>query len=389
MPTVTQTIKFRNQRRAKEQHNPRMRIGLALGIVLCLVGVLVSLTTVWIYSNLTRNLPSVDVLPSLFEQPDGILLRPTYLYDRTHEHIIHTLENPATAGKRYLQVGKEGSIAQDYFSKYLIDATVAASDPGIWKHPGFTITGSATGTHPTLAQQLVSDLVLIDEPASIQRNIRERLLAAQVTAEFGREKILEWYLNSTTYGDLIYGADAAAYAYFGKSATELSLAEAIMLVAISNAPAVNPISGSQVLKQQQARVIQAMLDNGMISTGDAHQALAENLIFQADQENNSISPAFVDLVLKQLSSQMSLERIRRGGFDIVTTLDYGLQMQAKCATEIQIDRIQGALDASSDMDVGNCEAAQLLPNLQLSLENYLKIYSDVVSFHIQGRSWHM
>jgi membrane peptidoglycan carboxypeptidase len=276
-------------------------------------------------------------------------------------------------------VGKEGSTAQDQFSKYLIDATVAATDPGIWKHPGFTLNGTGSGTHPTLAQRLVSDLILIDEPASLQRNIRERLLAAQVTTEFGREKILEWYLNSASYGDLIYGADAASRAYFGKSASELSLAEAAMLVAISNAPATNPLSGSQVHKQQQERVVLAMLDNGFISTSDAQQAFSENLQFQADKESNSITPAFVDLVMEQLSTQMSLERIRRGGFDIVTTLDYGLQMQAKCATEIQIDRIQETQNYSNNMDVGDCQAAKLLPNLQKRLEEPIgNIHVDVV-----------
>ncbi len=379
MRTVSQTIKFRNQRRVKEQHNPLMRIGLGFGILLCLVGVIGSLAGVWFYSNLTRDLPSIDTLPSLLEPPEGILLHPTRLFDRTHEHVISILENPAVTGKRYLSVDKEGQTSPEQFSKYLIDATIVASDPGFWNHPGFTLAGWSDGTHPTLAQKLVSDLVLIDEPVSLQRNIRERLLAAQVTYKFGHEKILEWYLNSAPYGDFIYGADAAALAYFGKSASMLDLGEAAMLAVISKSPAINPNPGSQVLKLQQQQVIQAMLNQGLIATSDAQKAIKEDLQFQIEPERNSIAPAFTDQVLEQLGSQLNLDRIRRGGFDIVTTLDYELQMQVKCATDIQLARIQGAEEAAINMDIEDCEAAKLLPNLQLSNENQFEdINANVV-----------
>jgi len=379
MPTASQTIKFRTQRRIKEQHNPWMTIGLLIAILFCMFVVIVSLTGVWFYTNLTRDLPSIEVLPTLLEPPEGILLQPTRIYDRTQEHVILTLENPAVAGKRYLQVGKEGQVDEDHFSRYLIDATVMASDPGFWKHSGYTVIGLSEGEHPTLAQGLVSDLVLIDEPESLQRNIRERLLAAQITGKFGREKVLEWYLNSAQYGDLIYGADAAAQAFYGKSASKLSLAEATMLVAISKAPLINPHTGSQVLKQQQEQIILAMLGNDLINVSDAQKAISEELHFRTGSETRPLAPAFTDLVMEQLSSQMSLERVRRGGYDIVTTLDYELQIQARCATETQIARLQGKQESDVTIDGKVCDAAQLLPNLQLNQENrYQDIHANVV-----------
>jgi len=379
MPTVSQTIKFRNHRRVKEQRNPWMKIGLSIGILLSLLGVIGSLVGVGFYTNLTRDLPSIEVLPSLLEPPDGRLLRPTRLYDRTYEHIILTLENPAAAGKRYLEVGNEGQSKEGQLSQYLIDASVVAYDPSFWKNPGYAIAGWSEETHPTLAQRLVSDLVLFNEPASLQRNIRERLLAAQITSKFGREKIMEWYLNSAQYGNLIYGADAAANVYFGKSASMLNLAEAAMLTAISKTPAINPNTGSQLLKQQQEKIIQAMLDVGVITANDAQKAVEEDVHFQTPPEIHQIAPAFTELVLEQLSSQINLERVRRGGYNIVTTLDYGLQIQASCATDIQIARIQGMQEPSATADGLDCDAAQLLPNLQLSLENPLQdLHANVV-----------
>ena len=95
---------------------------------------------------------------------------------------------------------------------------------------------------------------------------------------------MEWYLNSAQYGDLIYGADAAAHAFFGKSATQLDLAEATMLVAISKTPAINPQTGSQYLKQQQEQIILAMLGNDFISLSDAQQAVFEQVNFHTVAE---------------------------------------------------------------------------------------------------------
>ena len=94
--------------------------------------------------------------------------------------------------------------------------------------------------HPTIAQKLVFDLLLFNEPPSLRRALRERILAAQITAQFGRTQILEWYLNSAHFGRYAFGADAAAQLYFGKSATGLSPAESAILAAVSDSPSLNP-----------------------------------------------------------------------------------------------------------------------------------------------------
>jgi membrane carboxypeptidase/penicillin-binding protein len=379
MPTVSQIVKIRNQRRNEVKHHPLMKIGLAISILLCLAGVVVCIEGLWLYTNITRDLPSIEVLPSLLEPPDGVYLQPTRLYDRTNLHLILTLENPSAAGKRYLKVGKEGGPGISQFSQFLIDATIAESDPSYWKHPGYSLAGWFEGTHPTLAQRLISDLVLIDEPPSIQRNIRERLLAAQVTDRYGREKILEWYLNSAEYGDLIYGADAAARVFFGKTASELDLAEAAMLTTISKSPEMNPYTGTQLLKQKQEQIIQTMLYYGLVSVDKAQNAIDEDINFQAPQEKMSIASAFASLVLEQLGSKINLQQVRRGGFDIITTLDYDLQIQVYCATKTQIARMQESQQPVVTLGDDDCKAAQLLPNLQMSSENPLQdLHAEVV-----------
>ena len=250
-----------------------MKLGLVSGIFFSLLLMIFAMAGIWYYLDLTQDLPSVDALSSLLEPPNGTLLQPTRLYDRTHQHIILTLENPAAAGRQYIQVGSHDQAGMNQASQYLVDSTIAMFEPGFWTSPGYTLTGISAGTHSTLAQLLISNLVLDEEPPSLKRSIRERMLAAQVTAQFGRENILEWYLNSAQYGEYIYGADAAARAYFGMSATNLSLAEAAMLTAIAKTPSIKPMIGSQYLKDQQEQVIQAMYRDGFISLDEVQQAI--------------------------------------------------------------------------------------------------------------------
>ena len=345
-----------------------MRLGLVSGLLISLLLVIIAMAGIWYYINLTQNLPSVNALPTLLEPPNGTLLQPTRLYDRTHEHVILTLENPSAAGKQYLHIGTNSQAEGNQAYQYLVDATIAVNDPGFWKEPGYTLSGISHGTHSTLAQLLISNLVLDSEPSSVKRNIRERMLAAQVTAHFGREKILEWYLNSTQYGEFVYGADAAARVYFGKSATQLSLAEAAMLTTIAETPSVSPLIVSQFLKNQQELVIQRMLVYGFISAEDTQKALKEDIQFQPQKEAGSLAPSFTSLILRQISSVLLLERVNRGGFEIVTTLDYGLQLQAACASQEQLARFQGVQEQVVTVDGNPCEAARLLPTIQTAVE---------------------
>jgi membrane carboxypeptidase/penicillin-binding protein len=363
MHSVSQTMRLRRHRQTRHQHGVWSKLGLVGALTISLVAIMTSMLMIWYYVDLSRSLPSIALLPAFLDPPNGLLLKPTRIYDRNHQHVLLTLENPSAKDKQYLYIGKEGEAGLAEGSRYLVDATVVALDPGFWDHAGFSISGVTEGTRPTLAQRLVSSLLLDTEPSSPRRNIRERLLASQVTAQYGREKVLEWYLNSAQYGESLYGADSASWVYFGKSAADLTLAEAAMLTAIAEKPSINPLTGSQILAQQQEYIIQKMFVKGLVSGDEALGALKENVQFKAQASMQSSAPAFTATVLEQLGSRIPLERIYRGGFDIVTTLDYGLQQQADCAARVQIARIQGAREEALTTDGNPCEAGGFLPEL--------------------------
>ncbi len=376
MPTISQVIKFRQARRSRESQSPWGRIGLALAIAASLMMVSAIAFGTWYYISLVKGLPQINNLPNLVEPSRGTLLQPSKLFDRYHQHVILTLENPSAQSRQYLLVSEDGQAGANAFSQHLVDATLSVFDPGFWSEPGYSLSGIAQGTHPTLAQLLASGLLLGDEPASIKRNIQERLLAMQMTAQYGRQKVLEWYLNSARYGEFIYGADAASHAYLGKPATQLTVAEAALLTAMLESPGLDPWASGQVLRDRQVRVIQAMLENGVIGGSDAQEALQENIEIQAPRTPLSLAPDFTNLVLLQLSAEVPIERIYQGGYEITTSLDYGLQKQAECATRTQLDRVQGSSGQATPDEAAACEAASLLPALPTA---NLKIPSEVLA----------
>lgn len=329
---------------------------------ICILSTFFGITAAIGYNLLTAQLPSLETLPLLLEPPNGLLLHPTRLYDRTGDHVLLTLENPAATSRKYLSLDEN---APEHLPKWLIQAVIAKLDPAFWSHAGFSVTGISSNQHTTLAQRLVDELLLWDEPPGIRRALRERLLAAQVTAHYGRDKILEWYLNSANFGHLAYGADAAAWVYFNKSARDLDLAESAVLAAILDAPALNPLDAPTVVLERQKRVLQAMVEQGMISPDQFEQASAEKVLFREQVFSpQSSAEAFSNLVLEQLEQRLGRERLYRGGFSVVTTLDYDLQKQAECLTKIQLNRMNNVQQAIAEENE-LCPAARLLPTIPI------------------------
>ena len=357
---VSHAVRFRNRRRSRAQRQPHGRLALGCSTLLSLFLALLSLAALFGYTALVRNLPSLDTLPVLLDPPDGLLLHPTQIYDRSGQHVILTLETPAAAAHSYLPVSGDGSSARP---EAVIGATLASLDPTFWENPGYTLDGWNTGAHPTLAQRLVSDLLLWDEPPSVLRNLRERLLAAQMVSRFGRARVLEWYLNSAHYGEWIYGADAAAQVYFGKPAAALSSAEAALLAAVAEAPGISPVDAPQMVRQRQQQVLQSMLLLGWLSVDEYLAADQEVLEYQPARPVENLAPAFTSLVLAQLQAEVPLDVLQRGGLRIVTTLDYALQLQVACATQVHLRLLRGQSPAETASDGSSCEAARLLPTL--------------------------
>ena len=306
MSLVITTLRNRRARRVKKNHNPTSWLVLSCATILSFLISLLLVSSALAYAQLTRQLPSLDLLPLNLEPPDGLFLKPTQLLDRTGTHTILTLTNPSAVGSQYLTI--------DQLPENVTNALLASLDPTFWDNPGFSWEGLFEGTHPTLAQKTTADFLLQDETPSLKRNFRERLLAFQIIQRFGREKVLEWYLNSLEFGPLLYGVDAAAHAYFGKSANALSLAEATALAALAEAPDINPNVDPHTLEERRNRILQEMLIQGWVTSDEIIQAGQEKLNYRPLEELTNPSLAFTKLVFDQLAAQIPYQQIARGGF---------------------------------------------------------------------------
>ena len=359
MPSTLPILRARRERRLNQQNknsNRQRGFVLSIGIIISLLLGLVIILGAFAYADITQDLPSTEILPRLFNPPDGLLLQPTRIYDRTGLQLLATF-SPNNSPRRYIPVNEQNP---QHIPQTLINAVIAVSDPQFNRHSGYSIEGfDNPDLHPTIAQKLVYDFLLYNESATTKRAIRERILASQITAQFGRTQIIEWYLNFANFGNHIYGVEAASQIYFGKPVEQLTLAESAILAAVIETPALNPLDAESVALQRGREVLYVMNELRLASNEATAIALAEIPVIQsAPQTPPIIAPAFVNMVLTQLESQIPRERLERGGITIITTLDYELQKQATCTTEIYAIRLAGLEESNVD-----CDSARLLPSL--------------------------
>lgn len=359
MPSTLPILRARRERRLNQQNKNASRqrgFILSAGIILSLLLGLTIILGAFAYADITQGLPSTEILPRLFNPPDGLLLQPTKIYDRTGLQLLATF-SPNNSPRRYIPVNEQNP---QHIPQPLINAAIAALDPQFNRHSGYSLEGfDNPDLHPTIAQKLVYDFLLYNESPTTQRAIRERILAAQITAQFGRTQIIEWYLNFANFGNHAYGVEAASQLYFGKPVEQLTLAESAILAAVAETPALNPHDAQNVALQRGREVLYIMNELGLASNEATAIALAETPLIQpAPQPTGTFAPAFVNMVLTQLDSQIPRERLERGGITIITTLDYELQKQAACATEVYATRLAGLEEENI-----HCDSARLLPSL--------------------------
>jgi membrane peptidoglycan carboxypeptidase len=329
-------------------------IGLALAISL--------LALAAAYASLTRDLPSLEQIPQVWFNPqNGLLLLPTQIYDRSGQVLLYSLENSGIL-RRYLPLD---AYNPEGLSQALVQVTVFTLDPTFWQNPGFDLRSLGSPDPATIAERLVDELLLADEPAGLRRALRRQLLAGQLVAKYGRTKVLEWYLNSAYFGHLAYGAEAAAQLYLGKPASQINLAEAALLVGALTSPALNPLDAPAAALEGQRQVLDRLLVQGQISQEQftAAQSTSLSLRLAADQPAEP-GRAFVSLVLDDLARRFGRTRLEHGGLKVVTTLDASLQDQLICTLQLQLSRLEGKIAPDALPASTSCPAARLLPALQ-------------------------
>jgi membrane peptidoglycan carboxypeptidase len=326
------------------------------------------------YAYFTRDLPEPEEIEAAEEN-----FETTKIYDRTGQTLLYEVIDPYGGDRSWLPLGQ---IPQD-----LTCATVAIEDRDFWENPGINARGIARAFWAdvrgqqiqggsSITQQLIKGIVIEPDRRYVspegpkwrdyERKITEILLALRITQEYSKEQILEWYLNTNFYGNLAHGVEAASRVYFGKSATELSLAEASTLAAIPQYPRLNPFDDPDAARTRQYLVLDAMVSEGCVSEEEAAAAKDEAWQLATLTERFDIlAPHFSIYVRKQLEDLYGPELVYRGGLKVYTTLDLALQDQAQCVAQAQVRRLSGEDEATVIQEAidGGCVAAGFLPPL--------------------------
>jgi penicillin-binding protein 1A len=176
---------------------------------------------------------------------------------------------------------------------HVVKAFLAAEDQDYYAHSGYSIPAMARAAlrnlsmdgklqgAATITQQLAKNLLLSDQPRSLDRKIKEIILAARIEGTLDKDRILELYLNQIYFGGHAYGIAAAARQYFGKAPGDLSVAEAAYLAALPKAPnhyRLDVPANQPRAKERRDWVLDRMADDGLITVTAAHMARSEPLI---------------------------------------------------------------------------------------------------------------
>ena len=263
----------------------------------------------------------------------------------------------------------------------VVNAFLSAEDKNFYDHPGvdFTSVARAIVTNlanfgsdrrpvgaSTITQQVAKNFLLTNE-VSIERKIKEAILAFRIEQAFTKETILELYLNEIYLGVGSYGVAAAALNYFNKSLDELSIAEAAYLAALPKAPNnYHPIYKHDAAVARRDWVIGRMAEDGRIDGAETQTALAEPLVvYRRDDADAVEAQYFAEEIRRELARLYGDDSLYAGGLSVRTTLDPHLQGIADRVLRqglIDYDRRHGWRGPLQEVPVG--EGADLAALLQ-------------------------
>jgi penicillin-binding protein 1C len=293
-----------------------------------------------LYAWLFVDLPSLDALYARAAAPS------TKILDR-HGRLLYEIIDPHR--------GKHTPVALDAIPLACRQATIATEDANFYSNPGVDLVGilravwinlrggETLSGGSTITQQLARNLLLSPEERSqrtLTRKLRESILAWRMAQRFSKDEILALYLNEVYYGNLAYGIEAAAQAYFGVPVGQLDLAQCALLAGLPQSPAnYDPLADLPAARKRQSTVLDLMVKAGSMDTAQAELAKTEDLHFAATPFPIE-APHFVAYVTSWLEDRYGLDAIYRQGLVVTTTLDLDWQRAAESIAQRRLKELQ-------------------------------------------------
>jgi membrane peptidoglycan carboxypeptidase len=302
-----------------------------------------------------------------FVPPESVDVNQPYvgakIYDRNGVFLYEFLDH---------KHGIRRPVAVENVSQYMVAATIATEDANYFQNPGLNLKGLARAGYENLGplledsdvptdayngtggssitQQLAKNLYIPEEERTdrkLTRKIREAVFALELTRRYSKDQILEWYLNQISYGGIYYGVEAASLGYFGKSAKDLTLAEAALLAGIPQSPsALDPVGNPEASKERRNQVLELMRTRREVLIGPEQlmtvtdteiDAALQTEVAVVDQRTSIQAPHFIFSQVKPaLEAMFGPDAIYQDGLIVRTSLDLNLQNQVQSTLDARI-----------------------------------------------------
>ena len=260
---------------------------------------------------------------------------------------------PPISSKLYSSTGQllsEFSSEKRIFVPYnsipqlVVNSFLSAEDKNFFKHPGVDAKGVIRATinnisnllsskrlegASTITQQVAKNFLLSNE-VSIDRKLKEAILAFRIERALSKERILELYLNQIYLGEGSYGIASASLQYFDKPISELNYSEAALLAALPKAPSrYNPYKDIELAKFRRNLVLKNLFDNNYLNE-NKYKELIESEIKLKKRKSVYLenSNYYVEDIRKQIVDEYGFNKVYKQGFTINTPLNLNLQEHA-------------------------------------------------------------
>lgn len=251
-------------------------------------------------------------------------------------------------------------------SPYLQHATLAVEDSNFYGHKGFsprgmlralknTLFGGELQGGSTLTQQVIKNTLLTQE-RTINRKLKEFVLALQLESKYSKDEILQMYLNETPYGGQNYGVLTASKAYFNKHPRDLTLAEAAYIAGLPQSPSIYSYYSSDPSRglARKDYVLYLMKVRGWLGKDGKRHYITEEEYNKAKNEQLKferahsafLAPHFVFYVKEILAQKYGEEYVEGAGLTVITTLDLDVQQMAEKIVKEEVEK-------AKNLNVGN------------------------------------
>ncbi|MDQ2659060.1 MAG: PBP1A family penicillin-binding protein [Verrucomicrobiota bacterium] len=250
-----------------------------------------------------------------------------------------------------IYVENRETVPYDQLPRDLVNAVVAMEDNKFYQHGGYDLFGiiraalkNFTAGHvrqgaSTVTQQLARNTFELHE-RTFRRKLVEIFLARRIEDHFGKQKIMELYLNRIYFGGGLYGAEAAARGYFGKHAREMTLAESATIAGLIKSPnKLSPWTDKDASRDARNLVLTRMKDLGFISAEKCAATQAEDVAIGSRQSAQGQTYA-VEYIRQQVIAAVGWDRAMNEGFRIRTTIDSELQKVAEDSLKANLDKAE-------------------------------------------------